>query len=129
VMNPRSNSIGHEVDEGNVRGITFTGLGLAIAVAIIFVLVFGIFQLLAHHQPTVPLNPMAETGVQQFPPLPRIQEHPSLEVQQLHQREDHILSTYGWLDKNAGTVRIPIDRAMELQLQRGFPVRKEPEKK
>jgi len=40
-----------------------------------------------------------------------------------------VLSTYGWTDKNAGVVRIPIDRAMELQLERGFPTRKETPKR
>ena len=33
------------------------------------------------------------------------------------------LSTYSWLDENSGTVRIPIDRAMDLIAERGLPVR------
>jgi hypothetical protein len=65
----------------------------------------------------------------QIPPPPRIEEHPSIDIQQLHAQEDHVLSTYGWTDKNAGVVRIPIDRAMELQLERGFPTRKETPKR
>jgi hypothetical protein len=61
----------------------------------------------------------------QIPPEPRIEEHPAIEIQELHAQEDQTLSTYGWMDKNKGVVRIPIERAMELQLQRGFPTRKE----
>jgi len=38
--------------------------------------------------------------------------------------EDEILSTYGWIDRNGGVVRIPIDRAKALLLERGLPVRK-----
>lgn len=38
-------------------------------------------------------------------------------------REENTLSTYDYVDKNAGTVRIPIDRAMDLLAQRGLPVR------
>ena len=34
-------------------------------------------------------------------------------------REEETLSTYGYIDKNAGTVRIPIDRAMELLVATG----------
>jgi hypothetical protein len=30
---------------------------------------------------------------------------------------------YGWVDKEGGVTRIPIDRAMELMLQRGFATR------
>lgn len=68
-------------------------------------------------------NPMEETSQQQIPPEPRVEEHPQVELQELRAKEDHILSTYGWVDKQKGIVRIPLDRAMELQLQRGFPVR------
>jgi hypothetical protein len=38
-------------------------------------------------------------------------------------KEHETLSTYGWVDKNAGVVRIPIERAKELILERGFPTR------
>jgi hypothetical protein len=34
-----------------------------------------------------------------------------------------MLATYDWVDQKAGTVRIPIDRAMELIAQRGLPMR------
>lgn len=130
MMDSNHNSIGHELDEGDVRAISLTGVALAVVVAIVFVLVYGIFQFLAHHQIVVtPANPMAETNQQQFPPLPRIEEHPALEIKGLHSQEDNILSTYGWVDKKAGVVRIPIDQAMELQLKRGFPARKEAVKK
>ena len=35
-------------------------------------------------------------------------------LKDLHAREHEELTTYGWVDKEAGTVRIPIERAMEL---------------
>ncbi len=122
---PSPEATGHETKDASVRGIVLTGLGLAIAAAIAFFIVYGIFQYLST-QPvtTAPPNPMAETSVQQFPPAPRVEEHPAVEIQELHAKEDSLLSTYGWTDKMAGVVRIPIDRAIDLELQRGFPVRK-----
>ena len=39
------------------------------------------------------------------------------------EREHQMLTTYGWVDQNAGTVRIPLEKAKELLLQRGLPVR------
>ena len=124
------NSIGHETDTGDVRAIGITGFALTIGIAIILILVSGIFQYLAHHPAIVrPANPLAETDQQQFPPAPRIEEHPTRDIYELHSQEDRTLSTYGWTDKKAGIVRIPIDRAMELQLERGFPVRREVPKK
>jgi hypothetical protein len=124
------NSITHETDTGDVRAIGLTGVALGTGIAIVLVLVYGIFQYLAHHGIVItPANPLAETNRQQFPPTPRIEEHPSIELRDLHASEDRTLSTYGWTDKRAGIVRIPIDRAMELVLERGLPARQEAVKK
>jgi hypothetical protein len=32
------------------------------------------------------------------------------------------LNSYGWVDEKGGVAHIPIERAMELTVQRGFPV-------
>lgn len=126
MTDPRHNSIGHETDTGDVLGIGLTGFGLAVGVAIVFFLVYGVFKYLVHHPVVItPENPLAETERQQFPDVPRIEEHPANELNELHVHENQVLSTYGWVDKNAGVVRIPVDQAMELQLKRGFPARKE----
>jgi hypothetical protein len=37
------------------------------------------------------------------------------------------LSSYGWVDREAGIVRIPIDRAMDLLAERGLPARAGPD--
>jgi hypothetical protein len=122
----KHNSIGHETDTSEVRAIGLTGLSLAAGVAIVFLVVYGIFQYLVDHPIILaPGSPLAETDQQQFPPKPRIEEHPASELKELNLREDRTLSTYGWVDQKAGVVRIPIDQAMELQLKRGFPVPKE----
>lgn len=44
------------------------------------------------------------------------------DVADLHAREDLLLSNYSWVDQSKGTVRIPIERAMQLIAQRGLPV-------
>lgn len=120
------NPIGHEPDTADVRGVSITAISLALGVTIVLFLVYGIFRYLVHHPFLItPASPLANTGQQQFPPRPRLQVYPTIELEQLHSREDKVLSTYGWVDKSAGIVRIPIDKAMELQLQRGFPARKE----
>ncbi len=36
------------------------------------------------------------------------------------------ISTYGWVDQDAKVVHVPIERAMELALQKGFPVQQKP---
>ena len=55
--------------------------------------------------------------------FPHLQIAPAEDLKLLRTREELELSTYGWINKTAGVVRIPIDRAMNLALQRGFPIR------
>ncbi len=65
-------------------------------------------------------------GTQPLPPPPRIQPVPGVDMQSYYQSQQNLLDTYGWVDKQNGIVRLPIDRAMELLLQRGLPVRSAP---
>jgi hypothetical protein len=54
---------------------------------------------------------------------PRLLTNEPAVLEEFRKREDQSLTTYGWVDQNAGVVRIPIDRAKDLALERGFPVR------
>jgi len=46
---------------------------------------------------------------------------PDYEMKEVEQQWRRDLSSYGWINKNSGTVRIPIDEAERLLLQRGVP--------
>jgi hypothetical protein len=59
----------------------------------------------------------------QAPPAPRLLTDEPANLQQVEQQEHQMLTTYGWVDRNAGTIRIPIDVAKQLLLQRGLPAR------
>lgn len=64
-------------------------------------------------------RPRAET-----PPAPRLQVDPSQDLQEMRRRDAAALDTYAWTDRGRGLVRVPIERAMELLLEQGLPVRK-----
>ena len=78
-----------------------------------------------------PVNPAPYAGAIVAPddaplrefPTPQLQINPRLELDALRAREAIELNTYGWIDREAGTLRIPIRRAMELLSERGLPVR------
>jgi len=90
-----------------------------------------LFRLLAdqHAQRAVPEYPLATTQERRLPPEPRLQpvppewRTPREDLRDFRRQEDETLSTYGWADKNAGAVRIPIGEAMKLTVQRGLPAR------
>ena len=66
-------------------------------------------------------HPMAERSE---PPAPRLQATPSADLAAQRSREDELLSSYDWIDRERGIVRMPIERAIELVAERGLPVRK-----
>lgn len=117
----RPDGAGYEVEDASIKEIVFTGVGLAVGTIIVCFAVAGLFKVLTATVGTgAPATSQIPT-VQTFPPGPRLQEKPWLELQSLRQREDQMLTTYGWVDKNTGTVRIPIDLAMDMVIERGLP--------
>jgi hypothetical protein len=55
-------------------------------------------------------------------PQPRVQtDDGNQDVATLHAREDLYLDHYTWVDASHSAVRIPIERAMELIVERGLP--------
>ena len=53
-----------------------------------------------------------------------IQSNPPAELAVVRSEAQATLSEYGWVDKDAGVVHLPIEAAKSLALKRGFPVRK-----
>ena len=66
--------------------------------------------------------PLAAAEAPRLPPVPRLQQHPPEELRTFTTQERAHLDSYGWENKAAGTVRIPIAEAMRLTVERGLPV-------
>lgn len=115
----------HESYSLNVRPLVLFGVGLALLIGVSFLLMERLFEYFGTQQAEVaaPLSPSA--GERQPPPEPRLQVTPQTDFQQLRAAEDTVLNSYGWVNREAGIVRIPIDRAIELLAERGLPARGE----
>lgn len=111
------NGAGHEHREVSVRFIVISLIVLLVGTFMVCLLVVGIFQYF--HNTYLP--PAATQAQQTIPPEPRIEEKPYLQLQNVRALEDHVLSTYAWVDKSEGTVRVPIDRAIDMVAQKGLP--------
>jgi len=59
------------------------------------------------------------------PAGPLLQVNAQEDLRAYQEQQQRALASYGWVDQGAGVVRIPIDRAMDLVLQRGLPTRSE----
>ena len=120
-------SVHHETSDVNVRAILGFGAGLllvAVAIHVAIWLLFGYFEG-REAQPVQVDYPLAVGEGNRLPPEPRLQTNPREDLRDLRAKEDAILESYGWVDRNAGVVRIPIDEAMKLTVQRGLPSRRE----
>ncbi len=102
--------------------VMLTGLALLVTLAIITGLLYLVFAYFSHLREVESPPPIASFshGVY-LPPSPRLQESPVLEMRDMRAYEDRILHGYNWVDKNHGTVSIPIDKAMEMVARQGIP--------
>lgn len=101
-------------------------LWLAVAMLVSFGIVYGTFWFFEGREHAAAQQAMKyplAVGKDREPPAPNLQTQPFKDVYQLRQAENEKLSSYGWVDKEGGIARIPIDRAIDVMLQRGLPAR------
>jgi hypothetical protein len=99
---------------------------LLVAMLISAAIVYGAFRLFERQERaagTLAQKYPLAVGVHKDPPTPNLQNQPFKDIYLLRQEETEKLTSYAWVDKEGGVTRIPIDRAMEVMLQRGFPAR------
>jgi hypothetical protein len=127
-----------------VAGVLYFLLGLLIAGGIVHFIVRGLYQYLDNRYETSqpPVSPLVKNSskdtrripqqykdneyekyLQEGFPAPQLEVNERTELNDIRKREEDTLSTYGWVDQSAGTLHIPIDRAMDLLAQQGLPVR------
>ena len=114
---------GYEKSDASPRGLVYF---LAIMAMILAATLLSLILLFNHFQKAEnPGSFVAEpfAAARPLPPAPRIQPNPGADMQSYFQSQQNLLNTYGWIDRQNGIVRMPIDRAMELILQRGLPTR------
>jgi hypothetical protein len=108
-----------DVDVPAIFTIAFLLLLSCVAIFIVVTLLMHFFKA---REPAVTSGRanIPATRVRAFP-QPRLEVKPGASLAELRAAEDADLNSYGWIDRPAGTVRIPIDRAMQLLLDRGLP--------
>ena len=71
-----------------------------------------------------PQYPMAAPADERrLPAAPRLQQFPHNELYEFRVGEEDLLHRYGWMNKNAGIVHIPVEDAMRALVQKGLPAR------
>ena len=114
----------HETREAVPRYILYFALGVAISVVGGFLVSWVTLVYLRNHQTYPPAQSAISRG-RALPPagMPELQVHPAEDLQVYLKHEQEILDSYGWVNRKNGVVRIPIQRAMNILLQKGLPTR------
>ena len=122
--NAESASVDHETSDVNIRAIFGFAIGLTVTTMIVGFAVWVLFQYFnAREAKTVFTEYPLAVQEPRLPPEPRLQTNPREDLGNLRAHEDQALTSYGWVDKDGGVVRIPIERAMQLVVERGLPAR------
>lgn len=133
-------NVGYEISTVKVGAITWFVVVLTVAVVFIGWLIMAVLNTLERQEKARELesrpSPFAAER-SKLPPEPRLQlapnseeqidsnkppdlkaQHPLEEMKDLQRSWDKQLHSYGWVDEQSGVVRIPIDDAKKLVLQR-----------
>ena len=124
--------VSHERRDVNTRGVLIFGVALLACTVVIYLVLWGLLRHFEGRTERLEAKapPLARER-QQAPPEPRLQgapgheNSPAMDIEKFRAQEDQLLNSYGWVDSKGGAVRMPIEDAKKLLLQRGLPVREQ----
>jgi len=116
--------VGYEQRDANIKVILWLTFGVTVTCFLVF---WGSLALRDHFEAIAKsndpeLSPLAD--LDQEPPAPLLQHNSFQELVEFRAAEEHMLNSYGWIDRAKGQVQIPVSRAMDLILERGLPAPK-----
>jgi hypothetical protein len=118
-------SPGYETRDANVRGVFSFLVGLSLMLVFTALVCWVLFKYFSAGQANrVPASPFSET--RQLPTGPQLQVNPRQDLLRFRAEQEHALESYSWESREDGTVRVPIERAMEMLLKQGLPVAPSP---
>jgi hypothetical protein len=115
---------GYEKSDLKPKPIVIFGVILGLVVILTLVAAYGMIRLLGWWERPWLETPASPLATRTLPPEPRLQVEAPKDLKSLQGTEQEVLTTYAWVSKEAGIARIPIERAMQLVLDRGLPVAK-----
>ena len=115
--------VAREERDVETSAVVWFGVWLGVGCVILAIVVWGVFRFFSARENAAQpvLSPPLEASLRRTPASPRLEPLPLQPRIALRAAEDAQLSTYGWVDRQAGVARIPIDRAMQIIVERGVP--------
>jgi hypothetical protein len=115
---PETESFDREI---NVRGIVISGIALVVVCLVASLLVWWLLKGFERYDEKrdVRLSPVELAHPQQPPPAPLLQRDPVTDMTEMRERENRELNQAAWIDRQQGTVRLPVADAIDIVAARG----------
>lgn len=121
---PQGSPGGYEKSDLRAKPILLFAAALILVTALVMSAAYGLIRLLGWWERPWLETPASPLATRSVPAEPRLQVNAPQDLATLRSAEEALLGSYGWTDKATGIARIPIDRAMQLVLERGLPAPK-----
>jgi hypothetical protein len=118
----------HEATDISIPLLLKWSGGLTLAILVVMLIsrfIFGLYASGVDKENRAGLHFFFAPEVIYHFPSPQLQPLDSDDMKKWRVYEDSILSSYGWVDEEKQIARIPIRRAMELLISKGFRARNE----
>ena len=128
----------HETTDAKLRPLVTFAVALTILSVGILLAMRAMFASFAERERETDVPPHPLAAAIEIPPEPRLEPMPGFELPPLgpegqrpfatsglaehREQERKMLESYGWIDRAAGVVRVPIERAIDLTLTEGLPI-------
>jgi len=108
--------------ELSLRGIVGFGLGILVLIAVAGAISWGFAVMQRNHlkaqDPPPPV--LLEARAKYKAPGPHLQARPTDEYDRYYAEQEAILTGWAWVDETGGIVRVPVDRAIDLAIEKGL---------
>lgn len=120
--NSSATTPGYEASDANAGGAFKFLMALGIVLMATALVCWGMFRYFSAHAVDQSASDSPFAGTRQLPLGPQLQVNPREDWLKFREEQEQALETYAWENRSAGTVRVPIEVAMELLVKKGLPV-------
>ena len=118
---------GYEHGDMTPAVVASAAVGLLIMLGVVLLAVTLLEQVMVGIPVTISRPSDLVNGLQAAPaptpPAPALEADPGQTFNPYRAAQEQKLNTYGWVDRAAGVIRMPIDRAIDVTAERGLPGR------
>jgi len=118
----RNPGVSYEPSQADLRVVLAFLLALGLAAVMVLLVLWGMFSYF--RAKSAERGPLPSPRMYTSPPgvpQPQLQPNPVADYDVYRLSAGETLNSYGWVDQKAEIARIPIDKAMDLVVERGLP--------